>query len=312
MNFASKGLMTQRFEQFRIPVPNTTKPLDPIDPTVNPEACIQMVSILYHAEKAALDAFERLNDPSIVENCEIFLTARPMLVADESAHLRDMEEIIHVFGGNGVRPPLPGFDEFWSIDGASKVLLFPLRARVAALFTLVTESLGYAYLYHLANVMTTTNPKVGQLLTTNIRDEEKHIRVSMHVLCAALTDRKGLAGFDLVLHFFAFLLLSRRAAKTMLSILKQVGFDPYVLASSSLQFTCLLLLQVANGRKGICRQRRHLERMLRFILSPLAMRIYNACCYLPVMPGTWPAFRSLSRIVERFSVRALAKQTGAS
>jgi hypothetical protein len=62
-------------------LPKTIKPLDPI---VNPGACIQMVT--YHAEKAALEAFERLSDPATVENCEIFLRARPMLVADESAH----------------------------------------------------------------------------------------------------------------------------------------------------------------------------------------------------------------------------------
>lgn len=304
--------MTQLPEDFRIPVPRTVKPLDSIDPSVNPEACIEMVSILYHAERAALEAFERLNDPSTVENCDIFLNARPMLVADESIHLRDMEEIIRLFGGNGVRPPLPGFEELWSIDGASRRLQFPLRARVAALFTLVTESLGYAYLYHLANVMTTTSPKVAQLLADNVRDEERHIEVSMHVLRCALAKRTRFAAFDLALHFGAFLLLSRRAAKTMLSILRQIGLDPYVLASSSMQFTCGLLLRVAIEEPAKYSSLNRVERMLRLTLSPLAMRIFRAGCYIPEMPGIWIVFRTLSRMVDRFSVRTLAKSHSAS
>jgi len=311
MNYESKK-PTKRPEDIQIPVPRTLKPLDPIDPTVNPEACIQMISILYHAEKAALDAFERLNDPSIVENCSIFLEARPMLVADESAHLRDMEEIIRVFGGNGVRPPLPGFDELWSVDGASKRLLFPLRARVAALFTLVTESLGYAYLYHLANVMTTSNAKVAELLNSNVKDEERHIQVSMHVLKGALATRKPLAGIDLALHLFAFLLLSRQATKTMISILRQVGFDPYVLASSSMQFTCTLLLRVLDERRGNQHRWSDYERILRIPLSPLAMRVYNAGCHFPEMPGVWAALRGLSRVVNRYSAETLAGRSEAA
>lgn len=311
MNYASDRA-TRPIEEIQIPVPRTLKPLDPIDPRVNPEACIQMISILYHAEKAALEAFERLNDPSVVENCSIFLEARPMLVADESIHLRDMEEIIREFGGTGVRPPLPGFDELWSINGASKRLLFPLRARVAALFTLITESLGYAYLFHLANVMTVSNAKVARLLSSNVKDEERHIQVSMHVLKGALATRKPLAGFDLALHFFAFLLLSRRATKTMISILREVGFDPYVLASSSMRFTCTLLLRVLDESRGKQHRWGYFERILQLPLSPLAMRLYNAGCHVPEMPGVWTALRALSRVVNRFSVETLAERSEAA
>jgi hypothetical protein len=305
MNYEDSSAKIKRSEDALLLVPRTRKPPDPIDPSVNPEACIQMISILYHAEKAALEAFERLNDPSVVENCAIFLKARPMLVADESAHLRDMEEIIRAFGGNGVRPPLPGFDELWSIDGAGKRLLFPLRARVAAVFTLVTESLGYAYLYHLTNAITANNSKVAELLSNNVKDESRHIQVSMHVLRGALSARKPLAGFDIALHFFAFLLLSRRAARTMISILKQVGFDPYELASSSMQFTCTLLLRVFDESRGERRWR--FGRILSLPLSPLSMRIYNAGCHVPEIPGIWTALRGLSRVVDRLSVRTLAE-----
>ena len=266
-----------------------------------------MVSILYHAEKAALEAFERLEDPSIVENCDIFLRARPMLIADESAHIRDMEEIVRLFGGEGIPPAPAGFDEIWSLEVAQRRLKFPLRAHVAALFTLVTESLGYAYLYHLANVTASTNSKVADLLAANVRDEERHIRVSMHVLRRALGPEASYRGFDLALHLFAFLLMSRRAARTMFTSLRAVGFDPYVVGASSLQFTCLLIVDVVGARFGV-KHRRRIEKLLDALLSPQMIRVFQAGCYLPEPPFVWWVLRRLSRITGGVPLQPSAAQ----
>jgi hypothetical protein len=170
---------------------------------------------------------------------------------------------------------------------------------VAALFTLVAESLGYAYLYHLVNA--TTDPKVTALLRTNIEDEERHLRVAMEVLQEALGHKSALAAFDLALHFYAFLLLSRRAARTMLTTVAAIGFDPYVIAGSSLRFTCVLLIMVAEetfGRSGLLGR---LEAPLRLAFSPTMMRFFRAASYLPEPPLIWWVLRGLARIIQRLS-----------
>src|SRR5215216_875442 len=107
MSWRNGLTMTPSLED--LPRPRTARPLGAIDARGSSQACIEMLSILYYAEKAALDAFERLSDPTIVENCEIFLEAQPMLLADESSHLKDIQEIISLLGGDGIQPRAPGF-----------------------------------------------------------------------------------------------------------------------------------------------------------------------------------------------------------
>jgi hypothetical protein len=285
-----------------IPIPRTARPLVAIDTQVNPQACIDMLSILYHAERAALEAFERLSDPSVVEHCEIFIQACPMLIADEQAHLEDMEVIIRAIGGKNIQPPPPGFAELWDLNYVRRRMFFPLNARVAALFTLVTESLGYAYLYHLADATSITNEKVSSLLRSNVRDEQQHILISMAVLRRTLAKASIPAALDLALHFWVFLLLSRRAAKTMLKTLARVGFDPYVLAGSSLDFTCGLLRRIAEEKVGRSSGLRLLGALAPFAFSPAMMRLFEALCSLPEPPFIWLTIRGLSRMMRRFSV----------
>jgi len=290
----------------RIPIPLAARPVAPIDPRANRDACVEMLSILYHAEKAALEAFHHLDDPTVVENCELFLQARVMLIADENAHLRDMEQIVRLIGGSEVGPAPPGFAELWDLEQARQKLSFPLPGRVAALFTLIAESLGYAYLYHLVNA--TTDARVASLLRANLDDERRHLQLSMQVLQEALAEASALVGFELVFHSCAFLLLSRRAAKTMLKALAAVGFDPYVMAASSLHFTWLLLKMVVEERFGESGALRRLEPLSRVAFSPAIMRLFEAAAYLPEPPFIWPVFRRVARVGHRLSAGLLKRR----
>jgi hypothetical protein len=152
------------------------QPAPAINPHQTPRACVQMFAILYHAERAAMEAFDRLADPRIVENCEIFIQARPFLVAEEDAHARDMAEIICSLGGSGIPPVPPGFDDLWSLELSQQKLAFPLRAGVAALYTLIAESLGYGFLYQLTDSISQTDVHIGSVLRRNVEDEENTSR----------------------------------------------------------------------------------------------------------------------------------------
>jgi len=289
--------------------PPTSTPLPQINPYTNSKAFIEMVSILYHAEKAALDAFERLTDESVVEDCEVFLRARPMLLADEAAHLRDMENIIRLVGGTGIGPAPVGFAELWDLQRARERLVFPLPSEAAALFTLVAESVGYAYLYHLATA--TSSPEIAALLWDNVEDERYHIEVSMEVLDRTLS-RKG-ALFDLGLHLCAFLLLSRRAARTMVASLATLRFNPYELAASSLAFTTGVLGTVIEKKFGGAMRRAYVQRAGRLAFSPLMIRAYHTTSYLPEPPFVWPVLRGCVRLNRLASGRSRAgsgKQPG--
>ena len=294
-----------------IPIPRTARPLGAIDTQANAEACIAMLSILYHAERAAAEAFERLNDPGIVENCELFLQARSMLVADERSHLEDMEEIIRSVGGKSIQPPAPGFAELWDLNYVRDKMFLPLETRVAALFLLITESLGYACLYHLANVTRTTNHKISSLLRANVQDETRHLQLSMAVLRRTLSQARLPVALDVGVHFWVFLLLSRPAAKTMLSTMARVGLDPYVMSGSSLDFTCGLLRQVIDQKRGRSIIWQILGALSPIAFSPIMMRFFRVLCLLPEPPFIWPTIRTLSRMVHRFSINFSTSQPAA-
>ena len=290
----------------RIPVPVTVRPLAPIDPEQNRAACIDMLVILYHAERAALEAFERLGDSRVVENSEIILRARPMLMAEEEEHARDCEEMIRTLGGDSIPPAPPGFDELWDIEQSRRKLLFPLPARVAALFTLIAESLGYAYLYHLARATRQANYQLSSRLDANVEAERRHIEISMDVLRSALRGTNRMADFELALHLPAFFLLSRRAAKTMMASMAEIGFDPYVIAASSLQFTCGLLQSVVEETSGRGPRTRALALAAGVMASPRWMRLLATAIRMPEPPLFWTAFRAMSRIVQRMGVERKA------
>src|ERR1700731_513774 len=288
------AMVTQAFGSITL-IPPEPALLSPIDPFKNPKAFSEMVCILYHAERAALEAFGRLTDESIVENCEVFLEARPMLLADEEAHLRDMEQIIRLVGGGAIGPAPAGFAELWDLERTRQRLPFPLPAEVAALFTLIAESVGYAYLYHMAKA--TSNPEVAKLLWANVEDEQRHLQVSMQVLATALAKRTALV--ELGMHFYAFMVLSRNAARTMMASLSAIGLQPYLLASSSLQFTTELIGLVLAKRFGAVFNLQMFRRAMRIAFSPHMIRLYHAATYVPEPPFIWPVFRRCVGLIRK-------------
>jgi hypothetical protein len=280
--------------------PTLSRPVPAIDPHQRPRACMDMFAILYHAEKAAMEAFDRLGDPRIVENCQIFIQAQPLLVAQEEAHVRDIEEIIRALGGYEIPAAPPGFVDLWSLEHSRRKLVFPLRARVAALYTLIAESLGYAYLYVLTDAIGGRDQAIAARLQANVDDEKNHIQVSMAVLREALAPASKLASLELALHLPAFLLLSRKAARTMLVSLGEVGFDPYVVAGSSLAFTCGLLQDVVQETSGRSAGFHVLRMVSHVIASPRCLRVFAMAIHLPEPPLFWPAFRAALRLIQRF------------
>jgi hypothetical protein len=296
--------MSSACEPRRVPVPQPPPTLKTINPRDRRDACIDMISVLYHAENAALEAFDRLADPSVVGQCETFIRARAMLVSDEAAHAKDMEEIMRSVGGGEVRPAAAGFDELWDFERSRQKLLYPLLPGEAALFTLVTESLGYAYLFHLAQA--TADDHMAGLLKSNVADEEKHIEISMEVLRSELAGTSPLAGFDLMLHCGIFLLLGRRAAATMMKILDELGFDSYAIASSSLHFASQVLLQVVQESFPQVPRHRAMDMLSRVAFSRPMMRIFRVSARIPEPPLLWPAIRSLTGFSRKFWRRPAA------
>jgi hypothetical protein len=285
--------------RFEIPIPVPIRPVPPVNPHHTREAFVGVLAILYHAERAAMEAFGRLGDPNVVEKCEIFISVQPLLMADEERHVRDMEALIATLGVSGIPPAPKGFYDLWDVEQSRRKLLFPMRARVAALFTFLAESLGYACLYQLAHATETADEQFASLLRANVEDEKRHIQVSVDVLRSALADSNGLASLDLALHLCAFLLMSREAARTMLSNLAQAGFDPYVMAGSSVRFTYSLLQDVVEQGCGPTTGSRLLGLLTRMAASPSLVRIFAAAARLPELPLFWPALRAASRMIRR-------------
>src|SRR4051812_8643267 len=74
--------------------------------------------------------------------------------------------------------------EFLTGWKTNKIFALPFKPAVASMFCLFSEGLGYAFLYHLAQV--TTDPEIRAMLEQNVVDEEVHIRLSISVLKQAL------------------------------------------------------------------------------------------------------------------------------
>jgi protein-S-isoprenylcysteine O-methyltransferase Ste14 len=79
----------------------------------------------------------------------------------------------------------------------------------------------------------------------------------------------------MALHLPAFLVLSRRAVRTMLASLADVGFNQYVVAGASVQFTCSLLRDVVEETCGRSAGFHVLRIASQLVGSPRLMRVLS-------------------------------------
>ena len=74
----------------------------------------------------------------------------------------------------------------------------PLKSAVAALFCMMSEGLGYAFLAHLRDA--TADAGFKQLIAEHVDDEANHLRVSMTVLRRSLEKESAGVLIDLIPH----------------------------------------------------------------------------------------------------------------
>jgi hypothetical protein len=280
-----------------LPDLSTVAPLPTIDPKNVAPAYVDLLGMIYHAEFAAMDTFDRLIDPEIVIRHDALLRARPILVADEKSHLLDLEDLIRSLGADAVPPQPEEFDTLWDFETARRRLLYPLPPYVAAMFILVTESMGFAVLSHLARH--TADPMIASRLASNVQDETAHVRVGMHALLATIgdQDRPLCVLSDLALHIGAFGLISRPAARRLGRALGGVGWRPEVVLASAAGFTSALIEQVLS-RYFDRPAGQTLPPLVRSaLLSPVIVRALMASAVLPEPPLLWPLMRLATRVV---------------
>ncbi len=278
--------------------------LPAIDPRRVAPAYIDLLGMIYHAEFAAMDSFDRLIDPEIVIQHDALLRARPMLVSDEKAHLLDLEDLIRSLGADSIPAQPAAFSSLWDFETARKRLIYPLPPYVAALFILVTESLGFAVLHHLAT--NTKDPTFSARLASNVRDERAHVRVAMHALFATMSSQQRplLVLADLALHLLAFGLLSRAAGRRLGQSLKGIGWRPEVVLASAARFTSELLEQVLARFFAGKRTVKLPTAVRSALLSPLAMQAILSGAAVPEPPLLWPMVRITTRAVRPKSFAA--------
>jgi len=266
----------------RLPVPDF-HPLPLIDPYRDRTTYRRFLSELYHAERAAMEGFALLSNPDYVQESDIFIGASRKLVADERAHLADLEEMIALLddGGGGVLPADPISEQFWSFWNSGEVFALPMRPAVAAMLILFAEGLGYAVLYNLTRA--TLDPKMRALLESNVKDEQGHLRVSMTVLRRALTREPDFA-LDFAVHGLGFALCARHPARSQRPVFEGVGMDFNALFACGLAFVRDLFAIVLRdlGREA---EARRLEGTIgNFLCSARGMKLLYPLTFLPDPP----------------------------
>ncbi|WNG39935.1 ferritin-like domain-containing protein [Archangium violaceum] len=230
-----------------LPVPSVARPLAPVDPYRHREAYARVLSMLCHAEAAALEGFKLLTHPDFVQTHAMFAKARRFLVQDESRHLEDLKQLVRKLGYDDVLPPSPEEAEFWSAWRSGRLFALPFKPSVAALFCLLSEGLGYAFLYNLAQA--TRAPDIRAVLEANLEDEKSHLQLSLVMLERALVnDRTFLA--DVLIYLYGYSLLARRPIRRQRKTLEAIGLDFYVIFGSSIRFVfdLLKLVLAETGR----------------------------------------------------------------
>lgn len=266
-----------------LPVPRLARPLRPVDPYRNRAAYLRVLSLLYHAEAAAMEGFALLDDPAYVQGHELFAKISRRLVEDEARHLKDIEALVAKLSSDGVPPPTPAEAEFWTAWRSGTLFALPYKPAVAALFCLFSEGLGFAFLYHLAEA--TSDPEFKAALWSNVEDEKTHLRLSLTVLKRAISQDKGSLLVDFVIYLMGYGLVARRPLREQRAMLDELGVDYDVMVGSSLRFVCELM-QLVIDEESDPRLNHLLSRLaVVFGTQPQAVRAMHLAMYLPEPPG---------------------------
>jgi hypothetical protein len=261
----------------------------------------RFLSELYHAESAALKGFGLLGNPAYVQSSELFVNASRKLVADECAHLADIEQMIALLDdGGGVMPPDPASAAFWNAWHSGTIFALPMRPSVAATLILFAEGLGYCILYHLTEA--TLDPGIRALLQSNVRDEQGHLRVSMAVLRRALKIEPDF-GLDLAVYGLGFALLARHPIRRQREVFAGVGFDFHALFASAVRFVRDLFAAVLRELGRDAEARRLEGRMAELLCSRRGMHMLYPLSYLPEPPLLRQAILGFGKARQRWHRR---------
>lgn len=268
---------------YTLPVPRVARPLPPLDPFRHKKAYHRLLSMLFHAEAAALQGFQLLTDPRFVEPHPLFAKAAAKLVEDEEQHLEDIEEILAYLNAGPLAPPSDTEREFWTAWRSGELFALPFKPSVASLFCLFSEGLGYAVLWHLTEA--TMDPWIKDRLRRNVEDEKTHLRLSITVLTRTLeADPKGFAA-DLLMYVFGYLLTAKKAIREMRPLLDDVDLDFAVVMGSSFSFVAELLAIVVQRAGAMTPAwRAGLSAMKVFADHPALMEAVYGVTYLPHPP----------------------------
>ena len=226
---------------FRIPDPVARGSMPSVDPYADREGFHHIVSELYRAELAALEGFSLLCEPKYVESNDIFRKAMHRLVEEEAEHADYYYDMIRKIGYEEMMPPHPEAEKFWTGWREGKVFSLPLSAPVAALFCLLSEGLGYAFLYHVG--VACTDPEMRAMFMDHLEDEKSHLRMSMSVLEKSLRSDEG-RELDLLVHAYAYFVRANKAVKHQRPLMERLGFDYFAMVASSMDFVLELLQRV--------------------------------------------------------------------
>lgn len=220
--------------RYDLPTPHSPMPLPAIDPFRHRLAFVRVLSLLHHAESAALEGFRLLNDPRYVQASDLFARSGARLIEDEAKHIAGIEALIEQLHPGGILPPSPEEAEFWQAWRRGDLFALPYKPAIAALLCLLSEGLGFAFLYHLAEC--TADPTFKATLQANVEDEKMHLRLSLTVLRRALeTQPRGLL-IDIVVHLLGYALIARHPLRTQRRVIEDLGLPFEALFASSLRF----------------------------------------------------------------------------
>jgi hypothetical protein len=269
-----------------LPVPAPTTLNVQIDPHQNPRAYAQVVAEIFYAEQAALQMFERLDDPAVVIQSEMFRGAKKMLVQDEKKHMVDLEQIASWLGFPKMPPASPESVTFWGdLRGfyAKGSPWVPAKASTMALFVLTSEGLGYAFLHHL--VAATIEGPIRERLADNLRDEQRHLRVSMSLL-ERVVGTDPLLRFDIMTYLKAFMFRARHPGRVQLRLAQELGLDYFAISSSMILFLRRLIVDsLQNGAGSVHPSALQIgDWVAEIACSPSAMRLARPLMLLPDPP----------------------------
>ncbi len=220
--------------RYDLPTPKSPASLPSIDPYRHRMAYVGILSLLHHAESAALEGFRLLNDPRYVQASDLFAKASTRLIEDEAKHIADIEALIGRLHGGGILPPTPEEAAFWQAWRRGDLFALPYKPCIAALFCLFSEGLGFAFLHHLAEC--TADVEFKAALQANVEDEKMHLRLSLTVLRRALEQQPEGLGADILVHLLGYALIARHPLRAQRRIVEDLGMSFDGLFASSLRF----------------------------------------------------------------------------